>query len=491
MPECISQPTSNPSAGTPAEEKSILRFFGGPAVLLLPAAAFVAFTIHLFIFEQAFDLYGLALAGFLMLFAGSIIARDRRAYWKAAVSGVAGEMSATVVLLLLAAGVFSAMMKAGGVAEGLVHLGSTFEFTGPVFTIFVLLGTSVLAAATGSSIGSLLAAMPIFFPVGTAIGVDPNLLAGAILSGAIFGDNLAPVSDVTIISCLTQRFRDGRTTDVGAVVRSRLPYALTALAIAVVFYAVTGSGSTTTAPTGTGDAAGLYMLIPVVVLIAVAVVTKDVLQAVTAGILVGAVTGLATGALTPEAVFSAEGGKITGFIHDGIENVAPIILLCLTLFAYTHLITRAGVPEALERAAKRRLGHEPSEGAFEGVLAATTLVTTTLFAAVTSASVAMVGALTDTLSRGSGVHPHRRANLLSGFANSLPVLMPFSAFILITLAATAAFDKGASVTPYSLMTTTFYPVALFIVFSVSIATGIGRKRDALGMPDTAPETRHE
>ena len=89
------------------------------------------------------------------------------------------------------------------------------------------------------------------------------------------------------------------------------------------------------------------------------------------------------------------------------------------------------------------------------------------------------------------MHPHRRANLLSGFANSLPVLMPFSAFILITLAATAAFDKGASVTPYSLMTTTFYPVALFIVFSVSIATGVGRKRDALGMPDTTPETRNE
>lgn len=98
-----------------------------------------------------------------------------------------------------------------------------------------------MAAATGSSIGTLLAAMPIFFPAGVALGADPAMLAGAVLSGAIFGDNLAPVSDVTVISSVTQRFRNGTPADIAGVVRTRLPYAMIALVLTLPFYAFSGA----------------------------------------------------------------------------------------------------------------------------------------------------------------------------------------------------------------------------------------------------------
>ena len=285
------------------------------------------------------------------------------------------------------------MMKAGGLAQGLLFVSHELALSGSFFAIFVLLATSLLAAATGSSIGSLLAAMPIFFPVGTALGLDPSLVAGAILSGAIFGDNLAPVSDVTIISSLTQRYRDGRAVEVSKVVRSRLPYALVALALAVLFYGVMGHTTGVDTEGLSANPLGLVMLLAVAALIVVAIRTHDVLQAVTVGILVGLVVGLASGALTIEAVFSTTNGHIGGFFYKGVENVSPIILLCLTLFAYTHLIRRAGIPEAIEGAILRRLGHSPSERSFETILASTTLITTTLFASVTSASVALVGTL--------------------------------------------------------------------------------------------------
>lgn len=47
-------------------------------------------------------------------------------------------------------------------------------------------------------------------PFGAALGCDVPLMAGAILSGAIFGDNLAPVSDVAIISAMTQTDKFGK-----------------------------------------------------------------------------------------------------------------------------------------------------------------------------------------------------------------------------------------------------------------------------------------
>ena len=52
-----------------------LRFHGSAAVLLLPLALFVAVTARLFISEAAFDLTGLAAAGVLTLFSGSLLAK--------------------------------------------------------------------------------------------------------------------------------------------------------------------------------------------------------------------------------------------------------------------------------------------------------------------------------------------------------------------------------------------------------------------------------
>ena len=434
-----------------------LRFHGSAAVLLLPLALFVAVTARLFISDAAFDLTGLAAAGVLTLFSGSLLAKAPSEYWKAAVRGASSELTGTVVLILIASGIFSAMMKASGVADGLVFLGGMLHLTGHAFTVFVLLASSLMAAATGSSIGTLLAAMPIFFPAGVALGADPTMLAGAVLSGAIFGDNLAPVSDVTVISSVTQRFRDGTPADIAGVVRTRLPYAMTALAVSMPVYAFMGASRPVSEAALSGDASALLMLVPVAVLIAVAVRTRDVLMAISAG----AVTGTATGLLS-------------GFLISGISNVSPIILLCVTLFAFTGIVREAGVPDMMAKALEAGSAGRPSALRTELFLSAATLVVTTLFAAVTSASVALVGSLTDDIGRASNVHPYRRSHILSGLANSLPVLMPFSAFVLITMAAVSGLEGAAAVTPFTLMTAAFYPIALFLVFGFMVLTGTGR-----------------
>ena len=98
---------------TTSTENTSVKFYGGTLTILLPILFFLAATVYLFIGAQAFDLTALALIGFVMLFLGSLLAREQAKYWKAAMSGIASEVSATVVVLLLSAGVFSAMMKAG------------------------------------------------------------------------------------------------------------------------------------------------------------------------------------------------------------------------------------------------------------------------------------------------------------------------------------------------------------------------------------------
>ena len=69
-------------------------------------------------------------------------------------------------------------------------------------------------------------AFPIFYPAGIMLGANEMMMAGCIVSGAIFGDNLAPISDTTIASASTQQFKNGKPADIGGVVSSRIKYSL-------------------------------------------------------------------------------------------------------------------------------------------------------------------------------------------------------------------------------------------------------------------------
>ena len=460
------------SQNLPDSRTETIPFFFGPATLLIPFLLFAAASVYLFVFLKVFDLMALAGAGLAALVSGALLTRSPRAYWKAVLEGAASELTATVLLLLMAAGVFSAMMKAAGLAQALALLTGGAIAGTPFLTPAVFLICAVLATATGSSISTILAASPIFLPFGAALGCDVPMLAGAILSGAIFGDNLAPVSDVAIISAMTQSDNTGRPIDLGEVVRTRFPFAMAALIITLPFYFFGSAGSAQTVQVfEDANLMSLVMIIPVALLIYVAIRSKDALHAVTLATVTGLVLGLLTGILTPAQIVSVKDGAISGVITGGIANVSGIMLMCLALFGFTGVIHRTGLADAAEKF----LGREAaSPRSAETLLAVVTVLISAALAAVTSVAVALAGQLANRLLR-DRIDPYRRAYLLAGFANSLPVILPFSAFSLITLSAASSLGD-ASLTPFTLMTATYYPVALFVVFTLSIVTGIGRPK---------------
>ncbi len=460
------------SLNLPDSRTETIPFFFGPATLLIPFLLFAAASVYLFVFLKVFDLMALAGAGLAALVSGALLTRSPRAYWKAVLEGAASELTATVLLLLMAAGVFSAMMKAAGLAQALALLTGGAIAGTPFLTPAVFLICAVLATATGSSISTILAASPIFLPFGAALGCDVPMLAGAILSGAIFGDNLAPVSDVAIISAMTQSDNTGRPIDLGEVVRTRFPFAMAALIITLPFYFFGSAGSAQTVQVfEDANLMSLVMIIPVALLIYVAIRSKDALHAVTLATVTGLVLGLLTGILTPAQIVSVKDGAISGVITGGIANVSGIMLMCLALFGFTGVIHRTGLADAAEKF----LGREAaSPRSAETLLAVVTVLISAALAAVTSVAVALAGQLADRLLR-DRIDPYRRAYLLAGFANSLPVILPFSAFSLITLSAASSLGD-TSLTPFTLMTATYYPVALFVVFTLSIVTGIGRPK---------------
>jgi Na+/H+ antiporter NhaC len=161
------------------------------------------------------------------LFPGMVLARDKKGYVDALIAGVASPMMAIMLLAWMLGGIFGALLSVSGVIEGLIWLASQTAFSPvwyPLITFFV---ACLLSLCTGSSIGTLLAVTPVLFPACFSLGADPFLLIGALIGGAYFGDNLAPISDTTIVSAYSQG------TSVSRVVRSRLRYAAVAALITI------------------------------------------------------------------------------------------------------------------------------------------------------------------------------------------------------------------------------------------------------------------
>lgn len=137
---------------------------------------------------------------------------------------------ALVLLLALALGGVAREMGAGPYVAGLV----VDRLHPAVLLPLVFLTGAFVSFSTGTSWGTFAIMVPIAVPAAAAMGLPMAPFLAAALAGGIFGDHASPISDTTIVSSLAA------ATDHIAHVRTQLPYALLAAAVAIIGFAVTG-----------------------------------------------------------------------------------------------------------------------------------------------------------------------------------------------------------------------------------------------------------
>lgn len=473
-------------------QQTRLEFQGGWAVSFLPVCVFLFFCVFYFIVYKAFEMYALAMGAFVGLLLGALFTREGHyeLFWDAVYEGVKEAVPVGVLLLII--GMFSALVKATNISTGFVWLANTLGVSGGLFTAFTFFAVCVIASATGSSLGTMFTCFPIFYPAGILLGSDPAVLAGAIVSGGVFGDNLAPISDTTIISAGTQEYanRSG-FADVGGCVGSRLKYSLAAGVPSIILFCIFGGGGTV----GTGaeeilaenmNPSSLIMLVPVALMLFVAVKTRNIYKAITAGIALGTIVGLAFHLITFDSIISVADGVPAGFLTDGISSMMATVILVFSVYGIMGVLTAAGV---LDRIAGGIL-NSPMGNSEQGAELAMMIgisVTTLIFGGVTSASMATFGKIQNEIGKRVGLHPYRRSNLLDGFANSLAVTVPFlSVFVFVGTSLTGGYDFVEPLGLTQVAGHMFYSMILFVVLLVSIFTGWGRIYEG---PDGKPEKR--
>ncbi|RTZ01355.1 Na+/H+ antiporter NhaC [Flavobacterium sp. RSP49] len=138
---------------------------------------------------------------FVLLLGGAvaaIIGFFNKVTYQKMIDEVAENIKSTVgaILILLMVGALAGTWLVSGIIPSMIYYG--LQILSPtVFLPATLLICSIISIATGSSWTTSATVGIALIGVGGALGFDLGMVAGAVISGAYFGDKLSPMSDTT------------------------------------------------------------------------------------------------------------------------------------------------------------------------------------------------------------------------------------------------------------------------------------------------------
>ncbi len=468
--------------------RSMLRFRGGRLGAAVPLVVFIVWAIAICV-AGAPDENGLILGAVLGLVAGMLLCRDPWSDYAAEVfAGMANRIATVTIVAWFWAGMFAQVLRVCGLVDGLVWLGSVSHATGGLFTGATFLLAATFASAVGTGYGTTVAFSTLMYPAGLILGADPLWLFAAILSGAAFGDNLAPVSDTTVVSATTQE------TDIPGVVRSRFKYAVIAALPALVLFTLFGGGGRFD-PSRAADLLaesaspeGLWLLAPFALVIVLALRGRHILVTLTWGILAAIALALLFDLASPGAILSvdAAAGKVGGALVDGIAGYVSLAVLVLLIVAAGHIMKLGGALDAMVDGLARFAGRSVSraEAAIWGIV-----FSMNVFITINTAAEIAAAPVVSQLGRRFGLHPYRRANILDAVTSALGYIFPWGGGVLVgygTIRTLAdQYDFITVVSPTQVWPYVLHGWFLAAVMLIAAITGFGRTYEA---PDGS-ETR--
>lgn len=205
------------------------------------------------------------------------------------------------ICILIIVGILIGVWINAGVVPTMIYYG--LQLMHPtIFFIATLLICSITSLATGTSWGTMGTMGVALMGIGFGLGMNPGMTAGAILSGAYFGDKMSPLSDTTNLAPAMAG------TDVMSHVKAMmLPTAITYV-ICIIFFGVLGvtqyhggdadmsrvtefANALNVAQGGVFHVNPILLLPPVIVIVAVAM-KMPAIPGITLGIFAGAIVGL-------------------------------------------------------------------------------------------------------------------------------------------------------------------------------------------------------
>lgn len=451
-----------------------MRFYGGTFGSLLPFLVFLAGVSWLALLGAP-DERGFWPVQLAAIAVGLALAKDRHRYCDELVHGMAQPIVGLMIMAWMLAGVLGTIMGATGFIQTLVWLAYKAHVAGGGYVAAAFVICCVVSTSTGTSLGTILLCGPLLYPAGGSLHAQPAMLMGAILAGATFGDSISPMSDTTIASSGTQN------ADIGGVVRSRLKYVIPAGVVAGIVLSAMGSGEAfvSNSMTIAGKARSLPMLLVPLLVVALLLAKRHLIEGLMIGVATSAGLGLALGLLKPSQLVYVDTQHFIarGLILDGMQRAVGVAIFTLLLIGLVATLKATELMERLIQFARRHTNHarDAEFWIFASVSAAVLLTTHSVVAMLT------VGDFAKETGERMGLSAYRRANLLDMTVCTYPFALPY---FIPTILAASATSSGADfgmpkLSPWTVGIHNAYSILLFVVVIAAIVTGYGRKEAAV------------
>ncbi len=489
-------------------EEPRIEFYGGRGMSALPILIFIVWAIFQTALLRIADEPGLVAGMLIGLIVGMFFVKGSwTTYASTIFEGMTQPVAVTAIVAWIWAGMFSTTLQEGGFVSGLVWLADVLGIGATLFPAATFLLAGLLATGIGTGYGTTVAFVILFFPAGVLLGANPVLLFGAILSGAIFGDNLAPVSDTTIVSAVTQ------DSDIGGVVASRFKYAVVAAVLALVAYVVASASMPGLDVTGDqaeilveeSNPIGLVHLLSMAAVIGTAVAGRHIIEAISWGIVVAFVLNVALGLapISSMIVFRAPEDApladalsglpiieivtetsdfsvgVGGSIYSGAQGFFALSILVLFIIAAAQIMIRGGAFQAaldwsLENVATNVRNAELT-------MVGSSILINAAITINTAAEVAIAPYIAKVGER-FNINGYRRANILDANTSALGYIFPWSGGVLVGFSAMNDlpeeyewFTEAMVVNPADVFPYVFHGWLLVAVFLLAALTGFGRE----------------
>ncbi len=353
---------------------------------------------------------------------------------KLAAKGVGEENIITMCLIFLAAGAFSGAVKAAGGADSTVNLGlSILPSNVAVAGLFVI--GCFISISMGTSVGTITTLAPIAVEISEKTDFSMAVCAGAVVGGAMFGDNLSMISDTTIAAVKTQgcemkdKFRENFLIVLPA-----------AILTVIIFLVIARDANFQMAEPLSYN---IFKVIPYLVVLIGALAGVNVFIILLAGTALSLTVGVATGAFGIEEMFTQVGA--------GVTSMYDITVISMVVACIVSLVREYGGIDFVLSFIRKRISDE--KGGELGIAALSLLVD--MCTANNTVAIVMAGPIAKEISEDFGVTPRRSASLLDMFSSMGQGLIPYGAQLLAAASLTG-------LTPFEIIPYCYYPILMGI-----------------------------
>ena len=398
-----------------------------------------------------YGVFGLSTHGLLLLaaFVAAMVAKRIGYKWDDMFEGIKEKISSslTSIFVMIAVGAVIGSWIVSGTIPMMIYYG--VKIISPQFllvTAFVV--TALVSTFTGTSFGSAGTIGVAIMGIAAALGVPLPAAAGAVISGAVFGDKLSPFSDTTILA----------PTAAGAELYDHIKHMLyttvPAALLAIAVYLITGFTSPATATSSPESVQlllgqletlfnwNLLLLIPPVIIFYGAIrkrptVPYMLLSSVVAGVLgmifqkfsiQGVFTGIISGfkvSLIPNpGIESSEIIKEIGTLlnRGGMMGMMSTVLLIICALSFAGILSKYGAMEVILTSLKQKIRTV-------GQLVSSTVLSTILMSLATGSSymaILIPGELFKDLYAEKGLAPKNLSRTLEDSGTCVVPIVPWS-----------------------------------------------------------------